>query len=146
MDRNELRLRQNAREHTAHERLQRVLEEIVKQTAKPEFTRLDGLMEAEGARMVALSLYPPRVDWALQATRLKCDLMGLIVSKQALAVGKPQDFPQGDTEEAILERLRERLGPEHAERFMELVDNLQAAMRGDVIDGEAEEVTDGQNG
>jgi hypothetical protein len=139
IDRNEMRVYQNEREQATHERLERLLSSIVNRGSKPEFGALQALMEFEEARMVALTAYPPQANAAVNATLAKAKIMGLVIDRQA--IGKPTEFNgSADEEEKIFEHLSERIGAAGAEQFMAFVANMRAALRGEVIEGTAEEV------
>ena len=66
---------------------------------------------------MALSTFPPQANAAVNATLAMGRLLGILVDRHAVAVGKPDEFRAVDREEEIIERLRERHGSRIAERF-----------------------------
>lgn len=144
LDRNAMRAAQNQREQESHEALQRLLA-MIAERSKPieEDDPLTQTLEAiEESRLIALHCHPPQVMAAVAALRLRADILGLIVRKQAVAFGKPQEFGDGEDREAIYARLNERIGSEHTRRFRAMVENMEAVARGEVIEGEAREIED----
>jgi hypothetical protein len=139
MDRNAMRVFQNRREQETHERLERLLSAILDggNGELPDLGMLVGRLEE--VRTVSLAAFPPQCNAAVNAIMAQAKLLGMVVDRQA--IGKPQDYNMGhDEEAAIYERLRERLGPEHVERFRQIVEKMRDAFNGPVIDGEAEEI------
>lgn len=146
MDRDVQRGVRDEREQRHFERMEALLGVIGQQAVEnsASFGITEGLVEAEQARQVALNALPPQPMAAIAATRLKADLMGLIVNKQAVAVGKPGDFTARDTEADIEAKLRDRFGEHRAGQVMRMVAQMRAVMDGDIIDGEATEISDSE--
>jgi hypothetical protein len=72
----------------------------------PDMLKL--LDELEEARCLALAANEPAA--AVTATMSKAKLLGLIVDKQAVAIGAPGDFVKGDTPATIEQKLADRFG------------------------------------
>lgn len=143
MERNRLRAFQNDREQANHDRIERLLEAVVKRERDDTFGYGDALMELEEARLMALSTFPPQVSAAVQATRCKAELMGLIIRKSQDIPHRDRPFNGAATEEqeeAVYERLAERIGSAGAARFRKLIDTMRKSYEGPIIDGEAEEI------
>jgi hypothetical protein len=147
IERNALREFQNSREQENHERLERLLKQIVTRAQTPDFGIVDALIEFEESRMVALSTFPPQVSAAVAATLAKCKVMGLIVERSAvLRSNVPASFhgQPDDQEEAVYERLRERgLSKSAIAEFQRFVSGMRRAYAGDdadIIEGDAKEI------
>lgn len=144
------RNRADTRNQESHDRVERLLKQMVDRARGETFERPDALIELEEARMLSLAIRQPMA--AVNATLGKCKVMGLLVEKHA--VGRPGEFTslQGDVEELeerVMENLRERIGSAGADAFMKVVADMRKAYRGDdddgngggdIIDGEATEV------
>lgn len=133
------------REQAAHERIERILSVLVNREATPKYTEIDALMELEEGRRLALSAYPPQVNAAVNATLIKCKLMKLIgESATKLPAGiNPLAGPIPAREDIVMQQLRDRIGDGPAmDAFVKFLNDLKEAHDGDVIEGEAEDITE----
>jgi hypothetical protein len=147
-----LRADNAAQEKRTTDRVQGIIDTALTRPRDPLPDREELILRLEEARQVALSTFPPQVSAAVAAVMAEAKLMGLWVDKSMVAVGTPQDFLTGNAkeqEEAVYERIRERLGSRATDRFKAFVEDMRrdhtgGEYNGDAIDGNGRLIEDGR--
>jgi hypothetical protein len=110
-----------AREQRTADRVQGIVDTALARARRPLPDLAELIQQLEEARQLAMACFPPQPNAAINATMAQAKLLGFVVDKQAIAVGKPDEFRAVEQEEEILERLRERHGSRIAQRFSEFI-------------------------
>jgi hypothetical protein len=141
METNKLKRSAEQRARDTHKQVQKLLSSVTGRVreAQSDYTVDDALAELDDAMRLAFMTASPGA--AVSAIMGKCKLMGLIIDRSAQMVGKPGDFAEPQTIDGYIEDMRETLGSRGVQRFIELLNGMGIAYRGEdgVIDGEAEE-------
>jgi hypothetical protein len=129
-----------AREAKVHAKVQAIVDTALARSrdrkGMPDVAEL--IDRLEDARALAMACAQPKA--AVDAVMAEAKLLGYVVDRAAVAVGKPEDFlgigEREAEEREAFERIRERHGTIAADRFMKLVADMR------VIEGEAKDVED----
>src|SRR5215813_12410007 len=120
-------LRESAaeRERRTADRVQIILDEALSRPRSretlPDLHSLIEKLESAYALAMTTSQPKPAIDAVLAMGRL----LGLLVDRSATVIGSPDDFRRSDEE--IVARMRERVGDEETERFLQAVDHMRKA-------------------
>jgi hypothetical protein len=113
--------------------------------ARPRSTDFDiaqALAEFDEARSLALAIQNPGA--AARCTAYKCELLGLMVHRSAVAVGSPEHFRQVEDDREVIERYREvwaeKMGSVRADRAAALLTDAWSRYKGDDDDGDVIDV------
>jgi hypothetical protein len=110
----------NQREQQIHDRIQGLITSALARPRSEQFDLDQAFEELNEARGLALAISEPMA--AARCTMFKAQLAGLVIERSAAVVGTPEQFSlQGDTKELkrqAVERLRERMGSEKANRLL----------------------------
>jgi hypothetical protein len=115
--------------------------------ALPDLPEL--LERLEEARRLAMACSQPTA--AVAAVMAEARLLGLVIDKQMVAVGGPDEFRSAESEDEVFERLRERVGSRKADRFIAFFQDMRRQENAsddndDVIEGEARRIENGGSG